>query len=138
MHILPGILMQTVKLMRHCVALASGGLIVACGPSARLPFTDGIEPAPVLPSPSPSLIPTVKVATAKGWPAGQKPESATDTTVAAYATRLDHPRWLYALPTTSMMSEEHRLAVYSSSPHASWHATIAVRRRHTKALMRAR
>jgi glucose/arabinose dehydrogenase len=97
---------RSVKLMRHCVALASGVLIVACGPSARLPVADGIGPAPVLPPPSPSLIPTVKVADAKGWPAGHKPESAAGTTIAAYATRLDHPRWLYVLPNGDVLVAE--------------------------------
>jgi len=96
---------QSLKLIRRCAALASS-IVVACGPSARLSVGEGTGPTPALPSPSPSLIPTVKVAPAKGWSAGLKPETANGTTLTAFATRLDHPRWLYVLPNGDVLVAE--------------------------------
>jgi glucose/arabinose dehydrogenase len=83
-------------------ALATTG----CGAAARLPVTAGMGPNPTLPSPSPSLIPVMKVATAKGWTDGAKPTPASGTTVSAFATGLDHPRWLYVLPNGDVLVAE--------------------------------
>src|SRR5205085_2812461 len=94
------------KLIRQYVAIASIGSALACGASARIPVAEGTGPNPTLPAPSRSLIPTVRVATAKGWPSGVKPTSAPGTRVAAYATRLDHPRWLYVLPNGDVLVAE--------------------------------
>jgi len=52
----------------------------------------------MLPPPHPTLIPTVNIAPAKGWPAGATPVAADGLKVAAFASGLDHPRWLYVLP----------------------------------------
>lgn len=59
---------------------------------------DGIGPSPNLPEPNRTLIPTVNIASAVGWPAGGKPKGAQGAQVAAFAENLDHPRWLYVLP----------------------------------------
>ena len=72
--------------------------LISCGTAARLPVTAGMGPAPTLPKPDKSLIPLVKVVTAKGWPAGATPVAAQGTTVAPFAQGLDHPRWVYVLP----------------------------------------
>ena len=53
-----------------------------------------------------ALIPTVHIAPAKGWPAGAKPMAAAGTTVTAFATGLDHPRWLYVLPNGDVLVAE--------------------------------
>jgi glucose/arabinose dehydrogenase len=81
--------------------LASG-----CGTTARLPVSAGTGPNPVLPAPRISLLPTVHVIDAKGWPADGKPIAATGTTVAAFARGLDHPRWLYVLPNGDVLVAE--------------------------------
>jgi glucose/arabinose dehydrogenase len=78
----------------------------ACGTAARLPVSAGTGPDPVLPPPSTSLIPLVHVVTAKGWPPGRIPVSAEGTTVTAFATGLDHPRWLYVLPNGDVLVAE--------------------------------
>ncbi|HEX2780737.1 MAG TPA: sorbosone dehydrogenase family protein [Gemmatimonadaceae bacterium] len=88
------------------LSFAAGALLAACGGAAKLPIAAGIGPAPQLPPPEHSLIPTVHVATAKGWPAGGAPLAAPGTTVSAFARPLDHPRWLYVLPNGDVLVAE--------------------------------
>jgi glucose/arabinose dehydrogenase len=78
----------------------------ACGSAARLPVSAGIGPSPEIPPPRTSLIPTVNVANAKGWPAGVTPTAVAGTRVAAFADKLDHPRWLYVLPNGDVLVAE--------------------------------
>jgi glucose/arabinose dehydrogenase len=81
-------------------------LLAGCTETAKLPFTAGTGPDPELPPPVQSVIPTVKVAPAKGWPPGTKPTAAAGTAVNAFATGLDHPRWVYALPNGDVLVAE--------------------------------
>ena len=78
----------------------------ACGEMAKLPEQAGVGPHPTLPSPNPTLIPTVKIAPAKGWPAGATPTAAPGLAVNAFASGLDHPRWLYVLPNGDVLVAE--------------------------------
>jgi glucose/arabinose dehydrogenase len=84
------------------VAMASAG----CGGTARLPLDAGVGPSPQIPAPEKSLVPTLHIAPAKGWPAGRKPIAADGLTVTALATGLDHPRWLYVLPNGDVLVAE--------------------------------
>lgn len=88
-------------LLFSAVAVISG-----CGTAARLPVTAGTGPSPALPDPSITLIPTVNVVKAIGWPANAKPEAAEGLAVNAFATGLDHPRWLYVLPNGDVLVAE--------------------------------
>jgi hypothetical protein len=72
-----------------CLALAAA--LAGCE-SATLPLAAGTGPQPQLPAPHKTLLPTVNIAPAKGWPAGDKPVAAAGLAVTAYATGLDHPR----------------------------------------------
>jgi len=74
--------------------------------SARLPASAGFGPNPTLPAPDRSLIPTVNIAPAKGWPDGATPVAAPGTTVHALAQGLKHPRWLYVLPNGDVLVAE--------------------------------
>ncbi|KIF58832.1 PQQ-dependent sugar dehydrogenase [Pseudomonas fluorescens] len=87
------------------VIMIAGGL-AACGESSSLQVTDGTGPSPKLPEPNKTLIPTVNIAPAIGWPAGAKPTAAAGTQVAAFAENLDHPRWLYVLPNGDVLVAE--------------------------------
>jgi glucose/arabinose dehydrogenase len=80
--------------------------LTACGDFASLPAADGTGPNPTLPPPHSSLIPTVNIAPAKGWPAGVMPQAAPGTRVGAFARGLDHPRWLYVLPNGDVLVAE--------------------------------
>ncbi len=69
-------------------------VLTACGESARLPTSAGIGPNPQIPPPNPTLIPTVNIAKAVGWPSNIKPVPAPGMTVNAFAGDLDHPHGL--------------------------------------------
>jgi glucose/arabinose dehydrogenase len=80
--------------------------LCSCGDTARYGVAAGTGPSPVLPPPVKSLIPTTKVADATGWPAGRSPIPAPGLGVNVFATGLDHPRWLYALPNGDVLVAE--------------------------------
>jgi glucose/arabinose dehydrogenase len=80
--------------------------LTGCGDLSTLPESSGFGPAPVLPPPHATLIPTVRIAPAVGWPSGAKPIAAADLEVNAYAAGLDHPRWLYVLPNGDVLVAE--------------------------------
>ncbi|MDO9588168.1 MAG: sorbosone dehydrogenase family protein [Brevundimonas sp.] len=81
--------------------------LAACGGNeAALDPALGYGPNPTLPDPSPQRVPTLKVAKAVGWPAGAAPTPAAGYRVQAFASGLDHPRWLYRLPNGDMLVAE--------------------------------
>ncbi len=81
-------------------------LLAACGDSSKLPQGADFGPKPNLPAPTTSMIPTVNIATATGWPAGVKPTPAAGLAVGLYAAGLDHPRWVYVLPNGDVLVAE--------------------------------
>ena len=85
---------------------ATSAALVGCGDIAQLPVSAGTGPTPTLPAPNKTLIPTVNIAPAKGWPSGAAPQAAPGTRVAAFASGLDHPRWLYVLPNGDVLVAE--------------------------------
>ncbi len=87
-------------------AVLASTLLAGCGVAATLPVAAGTGPHPQLPGPATSLIPTVAFATAVGWHGGAMPTPAPGTAVAAFATMLDHPRWLYVLPNGDVLVAE--------------------------------
>jgi glucose/arabinose dehydrogenase len=81
-------------------ALAACGTVAVSAPNA------GVGPNPVLPAPQKSLVPTVSVAKAVGWPAGVRPTPAAGFLIKAFAAGLDHPRWIYVLPNGDVLVAE--------------------------------
>jgi glucose/arabinose dehydrogenase len=81
-------------------------LTAACTEKAKLPVEAGMGPNPTLPAPKKALVPTVKIAPARGWPQGAKPSVASGLTVNAMATSLAHPRWLHVLPNGDVLVAE--------------------------------
>jgi glucose/arabinose dehydrogenase len=92
----------------------------ACGERATLSVEAGMGPRPTLPAPNPTLIPTVNIAPAKGWPGGGKPTAATGLAVNAYATGFDHPRWLYVLPNGDVLVAETNAPPKDSKGIKDW------------------
>jgi glucose/arabinose dehydrogenase len=91
-------------LVAACVTAALA--VIGCGETAKLTVADGTGTSPVLPKPVKVLLPTVNIAPAKGWPSGAKPQSAPGTRVVAFATGLDHPRWMLVLPNGDVLVAE--------------------------------
>jgi glucose/arabinose dehydrogenase len=77
-----------------------------CGETARLAVRQGMGPQPLLPEPRKSLIPTIDIAPAAGWAAGATPTAAPGLAVNAFASGLQHPRWLYVLPNGDVLVAE--------------------------------
>ena len=89
--------------MRVALALL---LLAGCTEMSQLPPTADKGPSPTLPAPDRRLIPTVHTAAAKGWAAGETPKAASGMQVNAFATGLDHPRWVYVLPNGDVLVAE--------------------------------
>jgi glucose/arabinose dehydrogenase len=63
--------------------------------------------APVVPEAKPQgAIPTLKMPTAQGWSDGERPVAAPGLKVNAFATGLDHPRWINVLPNGDVLVAE--------------------------------
>ena len=95
--------------MRSAMSLLCSAIVltvVGCGNQTTLPIQAGMGPNPTLPPPHHTLIPTINIAPAKGWPAGAKPAAADGLKVSAYASGLDHPRWVYVLPNGDVLVAE--------------------------------
>jgi glucose/arabinose dehydrogenase len=65
-----------------------------------------LGPNPQLPAPESSLLPTVEVAPARGWPVDLTPRAAGGLEVRAFAVALEHPRWLHVLPNGDVLVAE--------------------------------
>ncbi|MDQ3003945.1 MAG: PQQ-dependent sugar dehydrogenase, partial [Chloroflexota bacterium] len=83
--------------------LATG--LVGCAGTSQDPST-GYGPNPELPDPNPPLIPVLNVSNATGWAEGEKPAAAEGMQVTAFASGLDHPRWVYVLPNGDVLVAE--------------------------------
>jgi glucose/arabinose dehydrogenase len=92
------------RLIAPLFAVCVGGL--SCAEKAQLPVESGMGPNPTLPAPRKTMVPTVDIAPAKGWPAGATPRAATGTNVNAFAAALIHPRWLHVLPNGDVLVAE--------------------------------
>jgi glucose/arabinose dehydrogenase len=63
--------------------------------------------APVIPTAKPQgSLPTLKMPTARGWGHGQTPVAAPGLKVNAFATGLQHPRWIHVLPDGGVLVAE--------------------------------
>tara|TARA_R110000787_G_scaffold26121_3_gene73185 strand:- start:340 stop:1638 length:1299 start_codon:yes stop_codon:yes gene_type:complete len=101
------------------------GVLSGCGDTADLPVSEGTGPTPVLPPPKSSLIPTVNIAPATGWPGDAVPSPAEGLKVSAFARRLDHPRWLYVLPNGDVLVAESNAPAKSGGDGIkSWVASL--------------
>ncbi|MGZ5180862.1 MAG: PQQ-dependent sugar dehydrogenase [Ramlibacter sp.] len=86
--------------------LVMASLVGACAAFAADDESVGVGPNPQLPPPSKSLVPTVDIAPAVGWPQGGKPKAPAGFQVTALATNLDHPRWVTVLPNGDVLVAE--------------------------------
>jgi glucose/arabinose dehydrogenase len=87
-------------------ALGLGVLLKVGMEEATVPLSEGYGPSPTLPAPNPTLVPTVNIADAESWAEGAKPVAAEGFQVEAFASGLDHPRWLLPLPNGDVLVAE--------------------------------
>ena len=80
--------------------------IAGCNSPTNLAETAGFGSKPVLPQPDTAVLPRVNIAPAQAWPAGTTPIAAAGLAVKAYASDLDHPRWIYVLPNGDVLVAE--------------------------------
>jgi glucose/arabinose dehydrogenase len=97
---------MSVHLARLLAAALVCLVLTGCGEEATLPVEAGTGPDPELPPPVQTVLPTVVLAPAKGWPDGAEPKAASGLEVKAFAEGLAHPRWLYVLPNGDVLVAE--------------------------------
>ncbi len=81
-------------------------LAVSCSIALADDYPTDFGPDPALPAPRRALLPTVNIAPAKQWAQGQKPISPAGFDVTAFASGLDHPRWIITLPNGDVLVAE--------------------------------
>jgi glucose/arabinose dehydrogenase len=92
------------KTLRLTIGVAL--VLAGCSaPGSDDPFV-GFGPNPPLEAPRASLFPQVGVPKVVGWAAGAAPHAPPGFTVTRFAERLDHPRWLLALPNGDVLAAE--------------------------------
>lgn len=95
--------------LRHPAALTVMALLAltACGRSqSQTSSPVGYGYNPDLPAPNKTLLPTVKVSPVNRWVDGATPKAAEGFQVKAFASGLDHPRWLLVLPNGDVLVAE--------------------------------
>ena len=87
------------------VAMVGAGAILMRrrGATAAAPAVGAV---PVIPEGRAQSIPTLKMPTARGWPAGRTPVAAPGLEVNAFAAGLKHPRWICPMPNGDVMVAE--------------------------------
>ena len=93
------------SLIARIVALIGAVLVFLRRPGERV-NAPAFGETPLVPEAKPQMIPTLKMPTAAGWNDGEKPKTAPGLTVNAFAKGLDHPRWIYVLPTGDVLVSE--------------------------------
>lgn len=88
------------------VALIGGAALVARRIQG-VPKVAAWGQTPAIPEAKPQgAIPTLKMPSARGWDEGQLPMAAPGLKVSAFATGLDHPRWIEVLPNGDVLIAE--------------------------------
>lgn len=100
-------LKHIVRVVLIVVVIAAAVLFYLSRPdNAKLSVDQVVGARPDITKPRNQVLPTVVVAQATGWPAGQQPVARQGLAVQAFAKGLDHPRWLYALPNGDVLVAE--------------------------------
>ena len=73
------------------------------------PGTQAFGANPSIPEAKKQGIMTLKMPTAKGWEPGETPKAAPGLKVNAFASELQHPRWIEVLPNGDVLVAETAL-----------------------------
>lgn len=88
------------------LVVIAGVTYLAWPDAARLDVAAVQGARPNISAPREQTLPTVKIADVVGWQDGAKPTPAPGLAVTTFASGLDHPRWLYALPNGDVLVAE--------------------------------
>ena len=80
--------------------------LAACASTTEDIGDTGLGPRPELPSPQTSLMPTINIAPVQTRPSQSIPTAPPGFTVTAFASGLEHPRWVYPLPDGDLLVAE--------------------------------
>ena len=95
------------KLFGRLVALI--GLVLVWSRSAAERVNQpALGTAPVIPEAKAQGLPTLKMPTAQGWGEGHVPTAAPGLKVNAFASGLEHPRWIYVMPDNAVLVAESK------------------------------
>ncbi len=88
------------------VAAIGGWILIRQSGQAKLPVEAVMGTKPNITDPNTPLVPTINIAKAVGWKDDATPVAAPGLKVNAFATGLQHPRWLLALPNGDVLVAE--------------------------------
>lgn len=113
-------------LLASAVSLVGGAMVRLR--RGQTPDTAAMGSAPAIPAARKQGLMTLKMPTARGWAPGQTPVAAPGLRVQAFASGLDHPRWIEVLPNGDVLVAE---SMSEESPPRSFidRATKATMRR---------
>jgi glucose/arabinose dehydrogenase len=112
------------RMFSTAALVLTAAVLSGCGEEATLPVSAGTGPNPTLPAPNKTLIPTVNIAPAKGWPDGALPTTAPGLTVSSFADNLDHPRWIHVLPNGDVLVAETNAPAKPGQPRPAPTASL--------------
>jgi len=92
--------------MRHLAYVLTLTALASASLAHAQTMPSDFGPSPALPAPEKQLIPTVNVAPVQRWQGNTRPTVAAGFAISAYASGLDHPRWLYVLPNGDVLVAE--------------------------------
>ena len=110
-----------------------GGVALTVRKMQGVPHVAAWGSAPAIPEAKPQgAIPTLKMPSARGWDEGQLPVAAPGLKVNAFATGLDHPRWIETLPNGDVLvAESNQIPV---KPRSVFHLAMQATMRRARAL----
>jgi len=88
------------------VAIVAGWYAVVNSGKATIPMAVQMGPTPKIVPPATPLVTTVNIAKVVGWKDDETPTPAAGLKVNAFATGLDHPRWILPLPNGDVLVSE--------------------------------
>lgn len=95
------------KLFGKIVAVI-GSVLVWRRSSAERANAPALGATPVIPEAKAQGLPTLKMPTAQGWSEGHVPTAAPGLSVNAFASNLEHPRWIYVMPNNDVLVAESK------------------------------
>ncbi|MBM6575540.1 sorbosone dehydrogenase family protein [Microvirga sp. SRT01] len=100
-------LKHVLRVLAIVVVIVIGVVVYLAWPdTAKLSVAQVAGARPDITAPRVQTLPTVGVADVVGWQGNRKPVAAQGLQVAAFASGLDHPRWLYRLPNGDVLVAE--------------------------------